>query len=224
MNAYATYRDIGGPDGYLARMIPFHGNSMHAERDDDGDYLVYSYRTVIAMAHQTGYGVEVRLDDRFYSTTTRRHQNLVKAWLGAHDTHIATPGERLVMAVMLGRQLMGQLADQLHRPELADVPTMLGDLPDAYGLTDFAPPYGPCIVLDRLSTLASDDYRLRQTLVHEAAHVLMGPFHGHDDAWLRTALALGWDSTDIGAPGPPEDRMEYARKALAELDAEDHAA
>ena len=43
-------------------------------------------------------------------------------------------------------------------------------------------------VLSRLRT----DEQVRQTLLHEVAHALVGPSHGHDNAWLAKARSLGY--------------------------------
>jgi hypothetical protein len=61
----------------LTRLEPFKGNSMWAEIGVDGSYNVYSYNTLIA-AH---YGHMYSISDRKYSTTTSRHQGLIRrAW------------------------------------------------------------------------------------------------------------------------------------------------
>ena len=41
-----------------------------------------------------------------------------------------------------------------------------------------------------LTTLHSED-EVRDTILHEIAHALVGPRHGHDATWRRTALAIG---------------------------------
>lgn len=74
----ATYRQIGGPNGLLARKVPFEGNSMSAILTGRGEYIVYSYATEIAWhCAETGPVVS----ERKYSTTTSRHQNQCRAWL-----------------------------------------------------------------------------------------------------------------------------------------------
>ena len=64
-----------------ASLIPFKGNTMRGEWDerDNGTYLVYSYRTVIAKRDTlTGY---TWYNDAKYSRTTSRHQGVVRrAW------------------------------------------------------------------------------------------------------------------------------------------------
>lgn len=77
----ATYAQIGGPNGYLAILHPFAGNSMSACWEGEA-YVVYSYNTVIAVAHPTSDGLVLDLNHHRYSPTTSRHQGLVRAWLG----------------------------------------------------------------------------------------------------------------------------------------------
>lgn len=67
------------------------------------------------------------------------------------------------------------------------------------------------IALSRHLTLLSDEDEVRNTLLHEIAHALVGPGHGHDDVWRAKALALGCDgrrTDDLpeGAEGPWEGR------------------
>lgn len=40
-------------------------------------------------------------------------------------------------------------------------------------------------------TLLHPEAEVRDTLLHEIAHALVGPQHGHDEAWRRTALRIG---------------------------------
>lgn len=103
-------RMAGGPDGLLARMVPFRGSSsMHAHRYNGvpggtnytpptggGDlpreilipatavYVVWSYSTPIAWVDADG---TVTIPDVKYSVTTTMQQNKCRAWLGA-----AVPG------------------------------------------------------------------------------------------------------------------------------------
>lgn len=37
-----------------------------------------------------------------------------------------------------------------------------------------------------------DETDFRQIILHEIAHVLVGPGHGHDRVWLRTARSIGY--------------------------------
>lgn len=75
----ANYRQISGPDGHLANLTPFKGNSMYAEHADNGDYVVYSYWTEIGRVTTSG---EVIIPDTRYSVTTSKQQGYVRAWLG----------------------------------------------------------------------------------------------------------------------------------------------
>ena len=36
---------------------------------------------------------------------------------------------------------------------------------------------------------------VRDTILHEIAHAMVGPNHGHDEVWRRTALAIGCKAT-----------------------------
>lgn len=74
----ASYRAIGGSDGHLANLRPFHGNTMSA-RTEDGKYRVYSYSTEIAW-----YDFDTKekwVSNGHWSSTTSRQQNLARAWL-----------------------------------------------------------------------------------------------------------------------------------------------
>jgi predicted SprT family Zn-dependent metalloprotease len=56
---------------------------------------------------------------------------------------------------------------------------------------------GACHHHDRRITLsphltrAHDEGQVRETLLHEIAHALVGPRHGHDEVWRARALAIG---------------------------------
>ena len=41
-----------------------------------------------------------------------------------------------------------------------------------------------------LTKLHTED-EVRDTVLHEVAHALVGPHHGHDEAWRRTAMRIG---------------------------------
>lgn len=95
----ATYHDIGGPDGLLARLQEFQGNSMsarwHTLPSGTSAYTVYSYRTPIARycppepteRETNDMFAEFSLNDTYYSVTTANAQSLVRAWLG-HSTDL----------------------------------------------------------------------------------------------------------------------------------------
>ncbi len=103
MSAKATRATIAGPNGHLAMLRPFSGNSMtgtagavtpdqygsklprewrevyRSHRDRIGiSYTVSSYATPVAWLLTTGVLVMPRVR---YSATTSLHQNMVRAWL-----------------------------------------------------------------------------------------------------------------------------------------------
>ncbi len=71
-----NYRII---EARLANLMPFEGNSLQGYMDESGDnYLVVSYRTLIATASADGGNWVSKTK---YSVTTSKHQNLVRrAW------------------------------------------------------------------------------------------------------------------------------------------------
>lgn len=96
-----SYRDITGPDGALARLEPFTGNSMSARGDvnDDAGYSVYSYGTEIArvVRHpETGRLVRFYAEENRWGTTTGRHLGTL-GWLPGEPYPLHSPrtGERL---------------------------------------------------------------------------------------------------------------------------------
>ncbi|MCM0620125.1 SprT-like domain-containing protein [Nocardioides bruguierae] len=57
-----------------------------------------------------------------------------------------------------------------------------------------------------LTALAGED-EVRDTILHEIAHALVGPRHGHDATWRRTALSIGCSGercVPADAPRPVE--------------------
>ncbi len=67
------------------------------------------------------------------------------------------------------------------------------------------------IGLSRSLTALSTPEAVRNTVLHEIAHALVGAEHGHDDVWRAQALSIGSDGTrtdDLpdGAQGPWEGR------------------
>ena len=73
-----------------------------------------------------------------------------------------------------------------------------------HGLTDWRVEYdaakrraGVCrfatrtIGLSAPLTVLHDEAMVRDTVLHEIAHALVGPSHGHDATWARTARAIG---------------------------------
>lgn len=47
------------------------------------------------------------------------------------------------------------------------------------------------ITLSRHLTAAHGEAQVRETVLHEVAHALVGPRHGHDRVWRARALAIG---------------------------------
>ncbi len=47
------------------------------------------------------------------------------------------------------------------------------------------------ITLSRAITAAQDEAEVQETVLHEVAHALVGPRHGHDAVWRRTARSIG---------------------------------
>lgn len=77
----SNYREI---PALLRSREPFEGNSMSAHHAHNGDYVVMSYATEIARVPSLnglvrGSEGERVLNERKYSMTTSRHQNLVRA-------------------------------------------------------------------------------------------------------------------------------------------------
>ncbi|MFH5821306.1 SprT-like domain-containing protein [Georgenia sp. AZ-5] len=48
-----------------------------------------------------------------------------------------------------------------------------------------------------------DEEQVRDTLLHEIAHALVGPSHGHDGVWRAKALAIGCSGSRLVAPDAP---------------------
>lgn len=65
-----------------------------------------------------------------------------------------------------------------------------------------------CHFRDRRITLSShltalhEQEEVRDSILHEIAHALVGPRHGHDDVWRATALAIGSSGTRCVEGGP----------------------
>lgn len=52
-------------------------------------------------------------------------------------------------------------------------------------------------------TRLHDEPEVRDTILHEIAHALVGPFHGHDDVWRTKAIEIGCTgqrTVDVDAP------------------------
>lgn len=52
--------------------------------------------------------------------------------------------------------------------------------------------FGPRVLgLSAPLTALHDEAEVRDTILHEIAHALVGPRHGHDPTWRRTAMSIG---------------------------------
>lgn len=61
---------------------------------------------------------------------------------------------------------------------------------------------------------ASDADHVRQTMLHEIAHALVGPSHGHGRVWKRQAAAIGY-AGDRTSENPHHDNVQAADFAAA---------
>jgi hypothetical protein len=59
----------------IKNRTPFIGNSVHAELNSDGSYVIYSYKTVIAQIEDNG---DIYFDNRYWSNTTNKIQSIIK--------------------------------------------------------------------------------------------------------------------------------------------------
>ena len=53
------------------------------------------------------------------------------------------------------------------------------------------------ITLSRHLTELNDEATVKQAILHEIAHAMVGPEHTHDDRWRRAALAIGHDASRL---------------------------
>ncbi|WP_126416513.1 SprT-like domain-containing protein [Trueperella bialowiezensis] len=102
---------------------------------------------------------------------------------------------------------------------LSDAAVLVRDLMDAQGLTDWA------LVFDRAKRRAgrtrfaareislSREFielftaeQVRKLALHEIAHALVGPSHGHDSTWRSTCLSIGGDGRTKLDPAMPVPR------------------
>jgi predicted SprT family Zn-dependent metalloprotease len=58
------------------------------------------------------------------------------------------------------------------------------------------------ITLSRHLTALQEQDEVRDSILHEIAHALVGPRHGHDEVWRATALAIGSSGTRCVEGGP----------------------
>jgi predicted SprT family Zn-dependent metalloprotease len=49
------------------------------------------------------------------------------------------------------------------------------------------------ITLSKALVLVNDEARVKNTILHEIAHALVGGGHGHDGVWRRKAIEIGCD-------------------------------
>lgn len=70
---YANYRDI---EQAISNLEEFEGNSARGEYDN-GEYVIISYETEMARVRLNGDG-GLTFNDRYYSSTTNRLQNIIK--------------------------------------------------------------------------------------------------------------------------------------------------
>lgn len=95
----------------------------------------------------------------------------------------------------------------LHRP-LADAIEIATQLIREYGLVGWRVKLdharcraGQCdynnkaISLSRLYVRNADKNHIRDTILHEIAHALVGPHHGHDAVWRQKAREIGCTAT-----------------------------
>lgn len=70
--------------------------------------------------------------------------------------------------------------------------------------------YRPKVIgLSSHLTELNDIERVRNTILHEIAHALVGASHGHDNVWRRKAIEIGCDGErccDVRAVVTPESR------------------
>jgi len=66
------------------------------------------------------------------------------------------------------------------------------------GLTNFET---KTITLSEYMIETASEQDVRNVLLHEIAHALVGPFHGHDDVWRAKALEIGCDGSRCHALG-----------------------
>ncbi len=117
--------------------------------------------------------------------------------------------------------------------DLRDAYAMAEHLLVRHGLTDWQVAYdnakrraGVCRYRDRtiglsapLTALHSEE-DVRDTILHEIAHALAGPEHGHDDRWREVAMSIGCTgercvSTDSPAVSPSRTKSRQPSRNCA---------
>ncbi len=100
--------------------------------------------------------------------------------------------------------------------DLRDAFALAEDLLEHHGLTDWTVTFdgakkragicrfGPKVLglSAPLTTLHSDD-EVRDTVLHEIAHALAGPQHGHDEVWRAIAVRIGCSGERCVSPDAP---------------------
>ena len=66
-----------------------------------------------------------------------------------------------------------------------------------------------CIKLSRHLVTLNDESEIRSTMLHEIAHYLAGPMHGHDAIWRRKAIEIGCNGKRLNSTAKmPEGRYK----------------
>lgn len=65
------------------------------------------------------------------------------------------------------------------------------------------------IGLSRPLTRLHSEEEVRDTILHEVAHALVGPEHGHDEVWRATARRIGCSGERCVSPDAPRVRGEW---------------
>lgn len=100
--------------------------------------------------------------------------------------------------------------------DLRDAYALAEDLLEHHGLTDWTVVYdgakkragicrfGPKVLgLSAPLTALHSEPEVRDTILHEVAHALVGPEHGHDAVWRETAMAIGCSGERCVSPDSP---------------------
>ena len=127
-----------------------------------------------------------------------RLQHLLHVWHGEHD--LPVPSTSAPQGVLAGEQAMTR-----SQGMVIDLATKLMD---AHGLVGWRIKFdharrraGQCdytnktISLSRLYVRHADIDHIRDTILHEIAHALVGPRHGHDSVWRQKAREIGCTAT-----------------------------
>ncbi len=67
-----TQREV---EGYLSTKTPFQASNIFACYDNDNNYTVYSYQTIILKVYADG---KIYFDSKYYSSTTSKLQNKIR--------------------------------------------------------------------------------------------------------------------------------------------------